>query len=115
MRTFLLSNGEVVENLEVCVIFPKKKAPFKRFALVNLSKEVPLGELSGLESKILLALILQAKPLALKDLAQLVGTPTSCAVRALNRLLDCHLVEKPDRGIYRASRGIVHYGKWLNG
>jgi hypothetical protein len=112
MRALLSVNGELIEGLEVSVFFPRRQAPFRRFALINLNKEIPLGKLSGLEAKILLVLILQAKPLALKHLAQLVGTPTSCAVRALNRLLDCHLVEKPDRGIYRASRDIVHYGKW---
>jgi predicted transcriptional regulator len=113
METIVSSNGHIIENLEVTVLFPRKRAPFSDFAMINLNRTLPIHELSGLEAKILLQLVFVAKPLRLKDLAQLVGTPTSCAARALSNLMSLALVEKPDRGIYRASKGLVHYGRWL--
>jgi len=112
MKNVVISDGEIIQNLDVLVYFPKKRAPFRRFAVINLGVELPVSELSGLEGRLLLQLIFSAKPLALKDLARIVGTPTSCAVRSLNRLISLQLVEKPDRGIYRASKSLVHYGKW---
>jgi len=112
VKNLLSYNGEIIQNLEVVVFFPKKQAPFKEFAIVNLRTDLSVSELSGLDAKILLQLILSAKPMRLKDLAQLVGTPTSCASRSLRRLVDSRKVEKLGRGTYRASRNIVHYGSW---
>ena len=112
MKNVVTLDGEIIQNLDVLVFFPKKRAPFLRFAVINVGRKLPVSELSGLEGKLLLQLIFFAKPLALKDLARIVGTPTSCAVRSLNRLISLGLVEKPDRGIYRASRDLVHYGRW---
>lgn len=112
VKNFALIDGEIIQQLEVAVIFPRKKAPFKRFALVNCGRKLPIAELSGLEAKLLLTLVFGANTFTLKDLAEIVGTPTSCAARSLRRLVDLTLVEKLGRGNYRASRFLVHYGKW---
>jgi hypothetical protein len=112
MKNVLVYNGEIIQDLEVVVFFPKRQAPFRKFAIVNLGADLVVSKLSGLDAKILLQLVFCAKPMRLKDLAQLVGTPTSCASRSLKRLIELKKVEKLGRGTYRACRNLVHYGSW---
>jgi predicted transcriptional regulator len=112
MKNVLLYNGEIIQDLEVAVFYPRRRAPFRKFAIVNLDADLAVSKLSGLDAKILLQLVFCAKPMGLKDLAQLVGTPTSCASRSLKRLVELKKVEKLGRGTYQASRKIVHYGRW---
>jgi len=112
MKKLVSSDGKIIQNLEVAVFFPRKRAPFKQFAVLNLGRKLPVSKLSGLEAKILLQLVFSAKPITLKDLADIVGTPTSCASRAVKRLVELQTVEKLGRGIYQASRDLVHYGSW---
>jgi len=112
MKNALLIDGEIVKDITVSVAFPKRRAPFRHFALINCDAKLPIDALFGLDGKLLLALVFAAKPLKLKELSEIVGTPTSCAFRALRRLHHMQLVEKPGRGTYRASRSLVHYGRW---
>jgi len=112
MKNMLLLDGEIIQDITVSVAFPKKRAPFRHFALINCDAKLPIEALFGLDGKLLLALVFAAKPLTLKELSEIVDTPTSCAFRSLRRLNHMGLVEKPGRGIYRASRSLVHYGRW---
>ena len=110
----LLVDGKPVKDVTVYVAFPKRQAPYKRFALVNLAAKVNLNEIRGQEAKFLLSLIFSRKPcVGLKELALAVGIPTANARRALRRLVEIGLVEQPKRGLYRCSRSLRHFGAWM--
>jgi len=91
----------------------RRNAPYAKWALVNL--EGPTTELiktlNQTQGRILLALIFATKPLRLKDLAAIVGTPTSQACRAAKVLVEFGLVEKVD-GRYQVSTLIRWIGAW---
>jgi predicted transcriptional regulator len=110
----LLVDGKPVKDVTVYVAFPKRQAPYKRFAVVNLNAKVNLNEIRGQEAKFLLSLIFSRKPcVSLKELALAVGIPTANARRALRRLVEIGLVEQPKRGLYRCSRSLRHFGAWM--
>jgi hypothetical protein len=109
----LLADGKPIKDVTVYVAFPRKQAPYGRFAIVNLKAAIDFKEISGQEAKFLLSLLLWEKHHArLKELALAVGTPTANARRALRRLVELKLVEQPDRGLYRCSRILRHFGRW---
>ena len=113
-RNNLLVDGKPVKDVTVYVAFPKRQAPYKRFAVVNLNAKVNLNEIRGQEAKFLLSLIFSRKPcVSLKELALAVGIPTANARRALRRLVEIGLVEQPKRGLYRCSRSLRHFGAWM--
>jgi hypothetical protein len=91
----------------------RRSAPYSKWALINL--EGPTTELirtlNQTQSRILLALIFAAKPLRLKDLAAIVGVPTSQACREAKPLLERGLVEKVE-GRYQASTLVRWTGRW---
>jgi predicted transcriptional regulator len=106
-------DGKPVKDVTVYVAFPKRQAPYKRFAVVNLNAKVNLNEIRGQEAKFLLSLIFSQKScVGLKELALAVGTPTANARRALRKLVELGLVEQPERGLYRCSRKLRYFGIW---
>lgn len=91
----------------------RQTAPYSKWALINL--ESPLLEsvrtLNQTQARILLALIFTGNPLRLKDLAVIVGAPTSQVCREAKPLVQLGAVERID-GAYRISATIRWIGKW---
>jgi len=112
-RNNLLVDGKPVKDVTVYVAFPKRQAPYKRFAVVNLNAKLNLNEIRGQEAKFLLSLIFSRKScVGLKELALAVGIPTANARRALRRLVEIGLVEQPARGQYRCAKTLRYFGIW---
>jgi len=91
----------------------RRTAPYAQWALINLEGTV-LGKISGLnqtQGRILLALIFSANPLRLKDLASIVGAPTSQVCREAKALVETGLIEKVD-GRYRPATLVRWIGRW---
>jgi len=113
MGNSLLVDGRPIKDITVYVSFPKRQAPYKWFALVNLSAKINLQEISGQGAKFLLYLIFSKKPsIRLKELALAFGVPKANARRALRQLVELGLVEQPERGLYRCARTLRHFGIW---
>ena len=112
MQNVMIANGRKVDEVTVYVAFPRKRAPFNRFALINLNCEVDLKTVSGLEAKVLFSLLFSPNGLRLKDLALSIGSYPSSTSRAIRGLLEKNLVERLDRGQYRVSRRLLHFGRW---
>jgi len=112
-RNNLLVDGKPVKDVTVYVAFPKRQAPYKRFAVVNLGAKLNLNEIRGQEAKFLLSLIFsKTSCVGLKELALAVGIPTANARRALRRLVEIGLVEQPARGQYRCAKNLRYFGTW---
>jgi len=91
----------------------RRTVPYLKWALINLEGPVLdlVGTLNQTQGRILLALIFAAKPLRLKDLAAIVGAPTSQTCREARALVECGVVEKAD-GRYQVAQLIRWTGKW---
>jgi len=68
--------------------------------------------LTGLQAKVLLALLFSPMPLATKEIAALVGSTTNAACRALAALIARSLVTRVARGQYRVNSSLAHFGRW---
>jgi len=101
-----------VQDVTVWVRFQKRRAPFGRFALLNLDFDFQLKELSGQEARALLLLLSNPQELSLKAIAQALAKPESCACRALKKLTEKKLAVKVSRGHYQCSPFLLHYGRW---
>jgi len=115
MKNLMVANGQKVDDVTVYVAFPRRRAPFNRFALINLKCEVDLKAMSGIETKVLFSLLFSPNGLRLKDLALSIGSCPSSTSRAIRVLLEKGMVERLDRGQYRASRRLLHFGRWQEG
>lgn len=104
-------NGEI---LPAFAVGARKRAPYPEWAIINRRAASNAAQNNGLslDSKIVLALIGAAKPLPLKGLAAIVGTPTSSARRTLKRLVDAGLVYQPERGRYCIAPALAWAGSW---
>jgi len=93
----------------------RRRAPYAKWAIVNLEGPIIdlVKNLNQTQGRILLALIFAAKPLRLKDLAMIVGVPTSQACREVRSLLGFGVVEKVE-GRYKATTLIRWMGGWGN-
>jgi len=106
------NEGKPVRDLRVTIAFAKKHAPFKRFKLLSLDRKVDVAGLTGLQAKVLLALLFSPMPLATKEIAALVGSTTNAACRALAALVTRSLVTRVARGQYRVNSSLAHFGRW---
>jgi hypothetical protein len=106
--------GERLSGLKVSIYYEKKKAPFRLFKVINLGRELRLENLTGLQAKVLLALLWAPTGLGTKEIAALVGCTTSAACRALASLCAQGLVSKVSRGLYEVNSSLAHFGKWLS-
>jgi hypothetical protein len=106
------NEGKPVRDLRVTIAYARKRAPFRRFKLLSLDREVELATLTGLQAKILLALLFSPSPLCVKEIAALAGCTTSAACRALTGLAIQGLVVKVSRGLYNVKSDLAHFGSW---
>jgi hypothetical protein len=105
-------NGERLSGLKVAIYYEKKRAPFQLFKVINLSCELPLASLTGLQAKVLLALLFSPTSLTTKEIAALTACTASAACRALASLTTRGLVTKVSRGQYQVNSSLAHFGRW---
>jgi hypothetical protein len=104
--------GEPINGLQVTISYPRKRAPYARFKVINLNRELDFSSLTGLQAKVLLALLWAPTELETKEIAALVGCTTSAACRALASLTTRGLVTKVSRGQYQVNSSLAHFGRW---
>jgi hypothetical protein len=104
--------GEPINGLQVTISYPRKRAPYARFKVINLNRELDFSSLTGLQAKVLLALLWAPTELETKEIAALVGSTTNAACRALSSLTTRGLVVKVSHGRYYVKSDLAHFGKW---
>jgi hypothetical protein len=106
------NEGKPLRDLRVTIAYARKRAPFKRFKLLSLDREVELAGLTGLQAKVLLALLFSPAPLSTKEIAASVQATKAATCRALTGLAIQGLVVKVSRGLYGVKSDLAHYGRW---
>jgi len=106
--------GERITGLDVTISYARKRAPYKRFKLLNLNREVPLTSLTGLQAKVLLVLLFSQTALTTKEIAALVKATSAATCRALTGLAVQGLVVKVSRGVYQVNPDLAYYGRWTS-
>ena len=108
------NEGKPLRDLRVTIAYARKRAPFKRFKLLSLDRKVELAGLTGLQAKVLLALLFSPTPLATKEIAALAKATSAATCRALTGLAIQGLVVKVSRGLYGVKSDLAHYGRWTS-